>query len=189
VIARALALGPLVLASRSPQRRAILSQLGLEFTVAQPGYEEHDPERADARELAAAHARGKVDSVPGPLVLGVDTVVALGDRVLAKPAGAEQAAAFLRELSGRTHQVHSGLCLRAGGRLHEALETTEVTFGELAEGDIDWYVACGEWRGRAGGYAIQGRGAALVDRIQGDYTNVVGLPVPALLRAMAGAVR
>jgi septum formation protein len=189
VIARALALGPLVLASRSPQRRAILSQLGIEFTVAEPDYEEHDPDRADACELAAEHARGKVEAVPGPLVLGVDTVVALGDRVLGKPADVDQAGRFLRELAGRTHEVHSGLCLRAGGSLHETLETTTVTFAALADGDIAWYVGCGEWRGRAGGYAIQGRGAALVDRIQGDYTNVVGLPVPALLRAMAGAVR
>ena len=189
MIARALGLGPLVLASRSPQRRAILSQLGIEFTVAEPDFEEADPDHADARGLAAMHARGKAQAVPGALVLGVDTVVALGDRVLGKPADADQAGRFLRELSGRTHEVHSGLCLRVGGQLHETLETTAVTFPTLEDGDIAWYVGCGEWRGRAGGYAIQGRGAALVEHIEGDYTNVVGLPVRALLRTMAGAVR
>jgi septum formation protein len=189
VIARAARLGPLVLASRSPQRRALLAQLGLEFTAADPAYDEHDPERADPRALAARQAAGKAASVPGDRVLGVDTVVALGDRVLAKPAGPEQAEAFLRALSGRTHEVHSGLCLVAGGVRHELVETTSVTFAPLADADIAWYLASGEWRERAGGYAIQGRGAALVERIDGDYTNVVGLPVPALLRAMAKAVR
>ncbi len=189
MIALAVRLGPLVLASRSPQRRAILAQLGLEFTVADPAYAEHDPERADPRALAARHAAGKAGSVPGDRVLGVDTVVALGDRVLAKPDGREQAEAFLRELSGRTHEVHSGLCLVAGGVRHELVETTRVTFVPLSDADMAWYVASGEWRERAGGYAIQGRGAALVERIEGDYTNVVGLPVPALLRAMAKAVR
>ena len=189
MIARALALGPLVLASRSPQRRAILAQLGFSFTVAEPAYTEHDPERADARELAAVHARGKAAAVPGEVVLGVDTVVALGDRVLAKPSDEGQAADFLRELAGRTHEVHSGLCLMAAGRPHVDVVTTRVRFAALEAADIDWYVASGEWKERAGGYAIQGRGAALVERIEGDYTNVVGLPVPALLRAMAGAVR
>ncbi len=189
MIARALGLGPLVLASRSPQRRAILAQLGIPFTVVEPAYDEHDPERADARALAMTHARGKARAVEGQAVLGVDTVVALGDRVLAKPVDAAEAERFLRALGGRTHEVHSGLCLRAGGAEHEAVETTEVRFAQLGDADIAWYVDSGEWRGRAGGYAIQGRGSALVERIDGDYTNVVGLPVTALLGAMANAVR
>jgi nucleoside triphosphate pyrophosphatase len=189
VIARALALGPLVLASRSPQRRALLTQLGIDFTVVEPSYEEHDPEGADPPALAAGHARGKTQAVDGDAVLGVDTVVAVDGRVLAKPADRDQAEAFLQALSGRTHEVHSGLCLAIGGRLHEALETTLVTFVRLEPGDVRWYVNSGEWRERAGGYAIQGRGAALVERIEGDYTNVVGLPVPALLRTMGNAVR
>ena len=189
MIARAVGLGPLVLASRSPQRRAILAQLGITFTVVEPAYEEHDPKRTDARALALAHARGKARAVEGEAVLGVDTVVALGDRVLAKPADAAEAERFLRALAGRSHEVHSGLCLRAGGAQHEAVETTQVRFAQLDDADIAWYVRTGEWRERAGGYAIQGCGAALVERIDGDYTNVVGLPVPALLRAMGNAVR
>ena len=189
MIARALGLGPLVLASRSPQRRAILAQLGIPFTVVEPAYEEHDPPRADARALAMTHARGKARAVEGAAVLGVDTVVALGDRVLAKPADAAEAERFLRVLSGRTHEVHCGLCLRAGGAEHEAVETTQVRFAQLDDADIAWYLDSGEWRERAGGYAIQGRGAALVERIDGDYTNVVGLPVSTLLRAMGNAVR
>jgi len=116
-----------------------------------------------------------------PLVLGVDTVVALDDRLLGKPSSETEAEGFIRALSGRTHRVVSGLCLVDRGQVQEASERTEVKFRELPYPEIAWYLRTGEWRERAGGYAIQGRGAALVRRIEGDYLNVVGLPVARLL--------
>jgi nucleoside triphosphate pyrophosphatase len=177
---------PLRLASRSPQRRAILEMLGIEFEVAEPGYDEPDvPGGPD--KVAVTHACEKARSVEGERVLGVDTVVHLDGRTLGKPADERQAREYLQLLSGRTHAVHSGLCLRVGGVEHVRGAVTDVTFAPLDERDLEWYVASGEWRGRAGGYAIQGRGAALVRAIAGDYQNVVGLPVPALFDAMAQA--
>jgi septum formation protein len=114
--------------------------------------------------------------------------VALEGRVFQKPADADEARSFLRALSGRTHTVHSGLCLRAGGSEHVRRAESEVTFAPLSDADVEWYVGTGEWHDRAGGYAVQGRGAALVRAVNGDFQNVVGLPVPELLDAMAAAV-
>lgn len=185
MIAAALrALSPLVLASRSPQRRAILAMLGVDFTVVEPPYEEHDRGEAP-RDLVAAHARGKARSVPGEAVLGVDTIVDVDGRAVGKPAGEQEARATLALLGGRTHLVHSGLCLRVGDAEALRVETTEVEFRPLGRADVDWYVASGEWRDRAGAYAVQGAGAALVRAVRGDYQNVVGLPVGALLEAAA----
>ena len=137
---------------------------------------------ADVEELAAGdpvavaveNARRKRQAVPGDLVLGVDTLVALDGRIYGKPRDADEARATLAALEGRTHEVVSGLAL--GERTTHAV--TRVT---MRAGLVDWYVPHEEWRGRAGGYAIQGRGAALVRGIAGDYLNVVGLPVAALL--------
>jgi septum formation protein len=134
-----------------------------------------------------AHATGKARSVDGALVLGVDTTVALEGDSLAKPADEAEAAAMLRRLAGRTHTVYSGLCLRRGETEVVRLAATSVTFRTLVDDDIAWYVALGEWRERAGGYAVQGAGAALVTAVDGDYTNVVGLPVAALVDALAEA--
>ena len=180
---------PILLASTSPQRRAILAQLGIPFEVVSPQYEEHDPPDADATELVREHARGKAASVSAEagerLVLGVDTTVVLGGRIYGKPADVGDAERRLEELSGRTHAVISGLCLIAPG--WEVVETavTLVTFRALTPRDLDLYVASGEWEGRAGGYAIQGLGAALVERVEGDYLNVVGLPAGLLVRLLA----
>ena len=137
-------------------------------------------------QVALENARRKARAVSGDLVLGADTVVALGDRVIPKPPDAAAAAAALSALSGRRHRVLGGICLREGDEESVAVEETEVTFRRLAEADVRWYVDSGEWEGKAGGYAIQGRGAALVERIAGDYSNVVGLPVAALLRLRPG---
>jgi septum formation protein len=179
-------LGRLRLASRSPQRRAILAMLGIDFDVVAPDYDE--PELpGEPGEIAVAHARGKAASVEGDRVLGVDTLVLIEGRVLGKPAGEGQAREYLGLLSGRTHAVHSGLCLRCDGVEHVRSAVTDVTFAPLEPSDLDWYLASGEWRDRAGGYAVQGLGAAMVRSIAGDYTNVVGLPVPALIEAMAVA--
>ena len=117
----------------------------------------------------------------GDLVLAVDTVVALDDRIYGKPEGEVEARKTLQALSGRTHQVVSGLALSLDGDLRVATCVTDVTFRSLGDGVLDWYIATEEWRDRAGGYAIQGRGAALVRGIDGDYLNVVGLPVATLL--------
>jgi septum formation protein len=174
--------GPLLLASRSPQRRAILEQLGFAFSVIESGYVERALPGVSPAQAAVEHASGKVAGAgDGDLVLGVDTVVDVDGSLLGKPADEAEAASMLRLLSGRTHLVHSGVCLRVSGVSHTRLASTEVSFRPLLDGDVAWYVTTGEWRGRAGGYAVQGKGAALVVSISGDYTNVVGLPVAALL--------
>jgi len=131
----------------------------------------------DPSEVALENARRKASAVGGELVLGVDTLVALDGRIYGKPADDADAARTLRALTGRTHQVVSGLVL--GDRA--AVAVTDVAFRDLDDAWIDWYVGTGEWRERAGGYAIQARGAALVREIRGDYLNVVGLPVATLL--------
>jgi len=142
---------------------------------------EGDPGTA-ARENAARKARAVAEGVPpGALVLGADTIVALGERILDKPATVERAREWLEMLSGVTHRVVGALCLVDGEAERDAVTVTEVEFRTLDDAAVEWYLAGGEWRDRAGGYAIQGRGAALVRGIRGDYLNVVGLPVPALL--------
>jgi septum formation protein len=139
--------------------------------------------------LAVAHARGKAAAVartrPGRLVLGVDTVVVVDGAAWGKPADEAEARAMLRALAGRDHVVASGLCLRRGDEQAVRLAETVVRFAAPDPGRLERYLASGEWVGRAGGYAIQGRGAALVDAVDGDFWNVVGLPVPALRSALA----
>jgi septum formation protein len=176
----------LVLASGSPQRRAILADLGLAFEVRASDVAEEDEgapravasENALRKALAVSQAAG---AGADELVLGCDTLVATELDIWGKPGDEAAARETLAHLSGRTHEVVSGLALVRGGEVRAATEITQVTFRELDERTIDWYVATGEWEGRAGGYAIQGRGAVLVKRIEGDYLNVVGLPVAALL--------
>jgi nucleoside triphosphate pyrophosphatase len=167
----------LILASTSPQRRAILTQLRIPFDVLEPAFDEESV--ADPLERAAGKARS-VDGGGRP-VLGVDTEVLLDGELLGKPADAEEAAAMLRALAGRPHDVVSGLCLRTAAweELHTA--STRVAFRRLSERAVAEYVGSGEWEGRAGAYAIQGLGAGLVERIDGDYLNVVGLPGALLL--------
>ena len=176
-------MAPLILASRSPQRRAILEQLGVQFEVRIPDVEELEtgPPHEVALENAYRKAAAAVSQDGEQPVLGVDTVVSIGARIWGKPADEAQATETLRALQGRRHTVISGICVIAGGRTRTAAATTDVQFRALDDALIDWYLASGEWRERAGGYAIQGRGAALVAAIEGDYTNVVGLPVPTLL--------
>ena len=180
---------PLLLASTSPQRRAILQQLGIPFEVVSPRYVEEDPPEADAVELVRGHAREKARSVAGVAgdrpVLGVDTAVVLQGRIYGKPEGAADAERMLERLSGKTHAVISGLCLVTPGWEVVEHEATRVVFRALTPRDLGAYVASGEWEGRAGGYAIQGRGAALVSRVEGDYLNVVGLPAALLVRLLA----
>ena len=177
----------LILASASPRRRAILTQLGVPFravAVEVDEVEEGDPEQV-ARGNAVRKARAAVGGAgPADTVLGADTVVALDGRILPKPRDCEQARAWLRSLSGREHRVVSAICLAAAGSQREAASSTRVRFRYLTEAEIEWYLGTGEWRDKAGGYAIQGRGAALVAAISGDYWTVVGLPVPTLLELL-----
>jgi septum formation protein len=171
----------LILASGSPQRRAILGDLGLDFEVRVSDVAEQDA--GAPRAVASENARRKALAVAGDgeLVVGCDTLVATGDQIWGKPPDEAAARDTLRHLSGRTHEVVSGLALVQDGEVREATEVTLVTFRALDEPTIAWYLSTREWEGRAGGYAIQGRGAVLVSRIEGDYLNVVGLPVAALL--------
>ena len=171
---------PIILASRSPQRTAILTQLGVPHVVVVPDYEERGEDPVE-------HAAGKARSVEGGErpVLGVDTVVVYDGAVLGKPRNAAEAEQMLETLGGKTHEVISGLCFRtpAWEELHS--ETTRVTFRPLTARDIANYLQAEEWQERAGAYAIQGLGAGLVERIEGDYLNVVGLPGSLLIRLLA----
>ena len=172
---------PLILASTSPQRRAILEQLRIPFDAVAPDYEELDGTGPLER------ARGKARSVEPDErpVLGVDTEVLFGGRLLGKPSNEAEAEAMLEQLAGTTHEVVSGLCLRTPAWEEDGTETTRVTFRALTPRDLAHYVASGEWEGRAGGYAIQGLGASLVEKVEGDFLNVVGLPGSLLVRLLA----
>ena len=184
------------LASASPQRSAILTQLGVAYDVRPTHVEEI--EDGEPYALAAENARRKATAAREALernerdtavVLACDTIVALDGRVLGKPAGESQARDFIGQLAGATHHVLGALAIALpDGRILERTDTTSVTFAPLDAAQVAAYVATGEWRGRAGGYAIQLTGAALVEQIEGDYLNVVGLPVPALRALVQGLV-
>jgi nucleoside triphosphate pyrophosphatase len=180
---------PLLLASTSPQRKAILEQLHIPFDVVAPKYDEATREDADPLQIVREHARGKARSVADIAedrpVLGVDTAVVLEGHIFGKPANGGEAEQMLEELSGKTHVVVSGLCLLTPGWEDIEHEATRVAFRELTPRELGTYVATGEWEGRAGAYAIQGRGASLVRCIDGDYLNVVGLPAALLVRLLA----
>jgi septum formation protein len=181
----------LVLASGSPQRRAILGDLGLDFDVRASDVAEEDEgaPRVVASENALRKALAVAAGAEDDVVIGCDTLVATdGREIWGKPADEDAARATLRHLSGRTHEVVSGLAIVQRGDVRAATEITAVTFRALDDRTIDWYISTGEWNGRAGGYAIQGRGAVLIKRIEGDYLNVVGLPVAALLELCPGLV-
>ena len=136
--------------------------------------------RGDPHEVARENARRKANAVaaPGEVVLGADTIVVLDGEILGKPRDEEQAREYLGRLAGRTHAVVGGVSIVGRG---EFVETTEVNFAALDRTTVEWYVRSREWEGRAGGYAIQGRGATLIAGIRGDYLNVVGLPLARLL--------
>jgi len=195
----------IVLASASPRRAALLRQLGIPFTVyrSAPGQDPEDlapaapppgedPLRAAeaaARRLAEAKAEAAAQAYPALCVIGADTIVVAAGRFLGKPTDAADAAAMLRLLSGRTHHVVTGIALLRGQpplRL-AASSVTRVWFRYLTDEEIERYVATGEPMDKAGAYGIQGRAAAFVERIEGDYSTVVGLPLPVLARFLARA--
>ncbi|WP_019015387.1 Maf family protein [Elioraea tepidiphila] len=184
--------GPFVLASSSPRRRDLLAQIGLAPDAIVPAEIDETPLPRElpapmARRLARAKAEAVAAAHPGALVLGADSVVAAGRRALPKAETEEEARACLALLSGRRHRVHAGVCVIApDGRRAERLVTTIVTFKRLTAAEIDGYLATGEWRGKAGGYAIQGRAGAFVRFISGSYSAVVGLPVMETTALLSG---
>ncbi len=185
----------LVLASASPRRLNLLRQIGLEPDLIDPPEIDETPRH---KELPPAHARRLADEKasavagrrPGCWVLAADTVVALGRRILPKPADAGTAQDCLTRLSGRRHRVVTGLTLLApDGRRGSRLVTTIVQFKRLSDEELRDYLASGEWHGKAGGYAIQGRAAAFIPRINGSYSNVVGLPLAETWALLTGMGR
>ncbi len=175
----------LVLASASPRRRQLLEMLGIEHRVVPPDVDEtRRPGEAPADyvvRLAREKARAVSGRDPKPLVLAADTTVILGDELFAKPATVGEAVEMLGRLAGRTHQVYTGVALAQGERVETALDVSDVTFRRLSSDQIANYVATGEPMDKAGAYAIQGQGAALIDGIRGDFFGVMGLPLRLVL--------
>lgn len=178
----------LVLASASPRRKELLRNAHLAFTVAPADVhekrEEGEAPAAYAERLARDKARAVADRHGAQLVLGADTIVVIGDEVLEKPADAEDAVRMLRRLSGRTHEVITGVCLKGNGFEDVRSETTHVTMSEIPEDEVAQYVASGEPMDKAGAYAVQGMASRWVTRLEGDYFNVVGLPVALVYRML-----
>ena len=169
-----------VLASASPRRHDLLSQIGVPFEVRVPEIDESPMEGEDpidyVRRLAIAKADA-VSSAPDELVIAADTTVDLEAMIMGKPSDDRDAKSMLRRLSGRTHRVHTGVAVRLGARELAEVCTTSVTFVPIDEATIDWYVGTGESLGKAGSYALQGAGAALVSGVEGSVSNVIGLPL------------
>ncbi|HZL65296.1 MAG TPA: Maf family protein [Thermoleophilia bacterium] len=182
----------LVLASRSPQRKTLLEQLRIPFRIVVSDHEEGGLD-GDPAHTVQQNARGKAEEVlareelrPGELVLGVDTVVVSDGEILGKARDAAEASSFVRRLAARRHEVYSGLYLTTRKLALATHAVTGVTFRSLTDAELEAYISSGEWRDRAGAYAIQGIGSALVAAVDGDYFNVVGLPVAELQRLLAG---
>lgn len=179
----------IILASNSPRRRELLQQVGIAFQVIPPQVEEvaeGDHPAQIVMSLSRQKALCVAQRSPGEIVLGADTVVVYDKEILGKPADAQEAFDMLSMLSGRTHQVYTGVTIIDGeGRVRSFYEETEVTMYEHDRQELKAYVATGEPMDKAGAYGIQGRGAFLVERISGDYNNVVGLPVARVYRELA----
>lgn len=178
----------LILASASPRRSELLRQAGYQFRVAVPQVDETVltpmPPAALVRHLAERKAQAVAAQFPGDTVLAADTVVALEDTIFGKPDSPQQATAMLRQLSGREHQVYTGYCVRRGEWMESCWVETKVTFFPISSEEIAAYIATGEPLDKAGAYGIQGRGALLVRDIQGDFYNVVGLPLSQVYRTL-----
>lgn len=183
---------PLVLASASPRRRELLERVGIAIEVRPADIDEsvRRGEQASvyARRVAREKAAAVAATAPGRWVLAADTVVEVDGAILGKAADAAEAAAMLEQLSGQVHRVITAFCLRGpGGAASERAVTTEVEFRSVARDEIEQYVAAGEWVGKAGAYAVQGMAAAMVSRVAGSITNVIGLPLAEVIAALAAA--
>ena len=181
-------LPPVVLASASPRRADLLAAAGLTFQVRPAAVDERPLDGEAPVDYALRLALDKARACPashGDFVLAADTVVVVDGILLGKPADDEDAAGMLRRLSGRVHDVLTGVAVRHGEREAVAFESTTVTFGPLSDADVAWYVASGEPRDKAGAYAVQGLASRFVIRIDGSYSNVVGLPVALVCRMLA----
>jgi septum formation protein len=177
----------LILASRSPRRREILERAGIEFVVRPADVEETPVAGESPRDYVKRLAREKAEAVEAgedDIVLGADTVVVLGSEILEKPVDCDDAARMLRRLSGREHEVLTGVCLRSGRMAIEDVEATRVRFAPLSDEEIRGYVASGEPMDKAGAYAVQGLASKFIERIDGCYCNVVGLPIALVYRRL-----
>lgn len=178
----------LILASASPSRKMLLEQAGLDFEVVVSGVDETVPPDYTPAQTVEALARRKGQAVqalrPEAPIIAADSVVSIDGLILGKPKDDEAAKATLRRLSGRTHELITGVCLLINSRMDLFHQVTRVTFYPLTEEEIAEYVALGESRGRAGAYGIEGIGVVLVQSIQGDYPNIVGLPVAETIRRL-----
>lgn len=183
---------PLVLASASPRRLELLAQIGIVPDRIEPADIDETPGRDEtpprlAARLAVSKAETLAAHLPGAVVLAADTVVAVGRRLLEKPADEAEATRFLKLLSGRNHRVFTGVAVAAAGRVSHRVVETRVTFKPLSDAEIAAYVAGGDWRGKAGGYGIQGPAGAFVIRIVGSHPAVMGLPLHETANLLAGA--
>lgn len=179
----------LILASGSPRRKELLARTGRSFRVIVSAADEIAAADMEPASVAMQNARVKALAVAAnapdsATVIGADTIVVLDGRIFGKPGDEDDAQRMLRELAGRTHQVITGVCLVRGGQCETFAETTNVCFRKLSASEIDAYIATGEPLDKAGAYGIQGAAGAFVDHIEGDYDNVVGLPVARLERAL-----
>lgn len=181
-----------VLASASPRRQQLLGQMGLRFRVKPMDVDETLPKGASpeeaATELARLKARAATEGEPAALVITADTLVAVGGRILGKPADEDQAREMLRMLRGRMHEVATGVCVAWQGKLYSACEQTRVCFDDMTDEDIFNYVSTGEPLDKAGAYGIQGRAGVFISRIEGCYYNVMGLPLATLKKLLEQAL-
>ncbi len=181
----------LILASGSPRRRELLAQIGIAYMVNPSSYEEHAAKKKEPEKHVQALAVGKACDVaakyPGQWVLGADTIVAIDGKILGKPRNTKEAAAMLHELSDAKHSVYTGVALVKDDTVITKVVETKVWFRRLTDREIDDYVASGEPMDKAGAYGIQGKAAAFVDKINGSYTNVVGLPLSQVCKMLRKA--
>lgn len=171
----------LILASGSPRRRELLSQAGIAYMVNPSSYKEESPKKKDPKKFVKTQAIGKACEVaakyPGQWVLGADTIVAIDGTILGKPRNDKEATAMLRALSDRKHSVFTGVALVKNNTIHTKVVETKVWFRDLSDEEIKAYVNTGEPKDKAGAYGIQGKASSFVDKLNGSYTNVVGLPL------------
>ena len=167
----------LVLASQSPRRKKLLLQLGVDFDVSVPAIDESLQPDESPQDYVLRISTAKAEAVIGDVVLGADTCVVLDGKIFVKPSDLVQASVMLKELSGKAHQVLTGIAVRCDGKLLNEFATTDVEFVDLNQAAIDWYLALGESLDKAGGYALQGAAGVFVKAIHGSHSNVIGLPL------------